>query len=156
MKLVRTTGVATAMMAILATSASAKTITLHYFLKQIHVRVVNATGRPVNHKHPVAGDVGELTAVAYVGDHTHHASRWTASLHMRCVFRSSRRSTCDAQIAIGGSMLLANGFHFKRQGNFKKITINSGTGVFQRAHGTLTSVDVGSTNSSDLTIRVRL
>jgi hypothetical protein len=157
MRPARTTGVALATVAMVAASASAKTITLHYFAKQVSVKVMNRAGHPRNpDKRLVAGDVGDLIGLAYVGDHNHHAKRWSASFHARCVARSSKRANCDIQIAIGGSMLLGYGIHLNHRGSFSTIKISSGTGVFQRAHGTVTVIDVANTNSSDFTIRVSL
>ncbi len=155
MRLARMTGVALATMAMLAVPASAKTITLHYFVTRGSVSLTDAAGHPQNgHKRPVAGDVGDEIGLAYPGNHRHHAKHWTASYHLRCVFTSSQRATCDAQIAIGGSMLLANGGHPNLRGNISGLTINGGTGAFRRAHGTLTSVSPGNSNTSDITIRL--
>ena len=157
MRLARMTGVAVATMAMVAAPASAKTITLHYFAKQVSIKVMSRAGHPLNpDKRPVAGDVGDLIGLAYVGNHNHHAQRWSASFHARCVAKSSKRVNCDLQIAIGGSMLLGYGIHMNHRGSFSTIKISSGTGVFQRAHGTVTVVDVANTNSSDFTIRVTL
>jgi hypothetical protein len=157
MRLARITGVALATMAMVAAPASAKTITLHYFFKQVSVKFEDAAGHPLNrHKRPVAGDVGDEIGLAYLGNHSHHTKRWTASFHLRCVFRSSKRFTCDAQIAIGGSMLLANGAHPNLKGHLGNLTINGGTGVFQRARGTLTSVTPTNTNTSDIMIQLRI
>lgn len=156
MRLARMTGGALAALAIVAAPASAKTITLHYFVKQISLKVVNAAGHPVNHKRHAAGDVGDETGVAYVGNRNHHAKRWTASFHLRCVLGSSGRSTCDGQIAIGGSMLLAEQIHPNSPGKLGRLPISGGTGIFQRAHGTMTLVNVGNTNTSEATIRIRL
>jgi hypothetical protein len=157
MRLARITGVALATMAMVAAPASAKTITLHYFAKQVSVKVMSRAGHPLNpNKRLVAGDVGDLIGVGYLGNHNHHAKRWTASFHARCVARSSKRANCDIQIAIGGSMLLGYGIHMNHRGSLSTIKISSGTGAFQRAHGTVTVVDVANTNSSDFTIRVTL
>jgi hypothetical protein len=157
MRLARMTGVAVATMAVAAAPASAKTVTLHYFSKQVGVKLQDAAGHRVNPKKPpVARDVGDEFGVAYVGDHRHHSKHWTASYHFRCVFKSARRATCDGQIAIGGSMLLANGIHPNFAANSQRFAINGGTGVFQRATGTLTTVNIGKTNNSDFTIRVRI
>jgi hypothetical protein len=143
-------------MAIVAAPASAKTITLHYFAKQVSVRFMSPSGHPLNkHKRLVAGDVGDLIGLGYAGNHNHHAQRWTASFHARCVAKSAKRTNCELQIAIGGSMLFAYGFHPNSPRSFKHITISSGTGAFQRARGTLTTVDIANTNNSDFTIRLR-
>jgi hypothetical protein len=150
------TGVALATMAVVGAPASAETITLHYFFKQVRVRLTDAAGHVQNpRKRAVAGDLGDQVGLAYVGNHSAHAKRWTASYHLRCVFRRSPRETCDAQIAVGGSMLLANGIHPNLRDNLNRVMINGGTGVFQRAHGTLTSVNIGNTNNSDITVQVK-
>jgi hypothetical protein len=157
MRLVRMTGVALATMAVVAAPASGKTVTLHYFSKQVGVKLKDAAGHRINPKKPpVSGDVGDEFGVDYVGNHRHHSKHWTASYHLRCVFTSARRATCDGQIAIGGSMLLANGIHPNFAANSQRFAINGGTGVFQRATGTLTTVNIGKTNDSDFTIRVRI
>ncbi len=157
MRLIRMTAVALTAMAMIAAPASAKTITLHYFFKQVRVSFTDAAGHPQNrHKRPVAGDLGEQLGLAYPGTHDHHAKRWTASWHLGCVFRSSKRATCDGQIAVGGSMLVVNGIHLSFGNNSNGIAINGGTGVFYRAHGTLTTVSVHNTNNADVTIRVRI
>jgi hypothetical protein len=157
MRLVRMTGVALATMAVVAAPASAKTIALHYFSKQVSAKFTDAAGHPVNpNKPPVAGDVFDFNDVDYVGNHKHHAKHWTASDHLRCVFTSSTAATCDGQVAIGGSMLLANGIHPNFGANPSRFTLNGGTGVFQGGHGTLTSVNIGKTNNADITIRVRI
>jgi hypothetical protein len=156
MRLTQMAAVAVATVALGAAPASAKTITLHYFFTQASVRLTDAAGHTLNPKQrAAAGDKGDQVGLAYRGSHKHHAKRWTASFHLRCVFKSSKRATCDAQIAVGGSMLLANGAHLNFRGKVDKVTINGGTGVFRRARGTLTSISVANTNNSDITIRVR-
>lgn len=155
-RLARVLGVALATMAVVAAPASAKMITLHYFAKPVAAKSADSAGYPLNPKKPhAAGDVGDQVGLAYVGNHKHHAKHWTASFHFRCVFGSSKRATCDGQIAIGGSMLLVNG-HTNFHSNPAKLTITDGTGVFQHARGTLTMVNAGNTNNLDFTIRVRI
>jgi hypothetical protein len=157
MRLTRMPAVALTAMAMIAAPASAKTITMHYYFKQVSVRFTNAAGHAQNrHTRPVAGDMGDLVILAYVGNGNHHAKRWTASAHVGCVFRSSKRATCDAQFAIGGSMLLLNRIKINFGANSQRLTINGGTGVFRRAHGTLTAVTIQHTKNSDVTIRVRI
>lgn len=157
MRLTRMTAVALTAMALIAASASAKTITLHYFFKQVSVKFTNAAGHPKNQNaRPVAGDKGDEVGLGYVGNANHHAKRWTASFHLKCVFRSSTRATCDGQVAVGGSMLLLNGIRFNPHGGSERLTINGGTGAFYRAHGTLTGVNLSNTNKTGVTIRVRI
>jgi hypothetical protein len=158
MRLTRMAAVALTAMAMIAASASAKTITLYYFFKQVSVRMTDAAGHSLNrHTRLVRGDQGDLFGVAYLGRGKHHAKRWTASYHLRCVFRTSTRGTCDGQIAIGGSMLLMTiGNSPSLEASLSRIAIKGGTGVFQGAHGTATSVSPNNTKTSDVTIRVRI
>ena len=93
-----------------------------------------------------------------LGNDKHHAKRSTASDHLRCTITGSTgdsaTATCDAQIAIGGSMLLANHakLTFSESSAPVVVSINGGTGLYRHAHGTVTSTSVG--NNSDLTIKV--
>ena len=67
-------------------------------------------------------------------------------------------ATCNAQLAIGGSMLLATRVNvtFDFMGNAPTVVpINGGTGKYVGARGTVTSAGVGNSNNSDLTVRVR-
>jgi hypothetical protein len=148
------TPVALRAMAMIAAPASAKTITLHYFFKQVSVRLTDAAGHPKNaHTRPMRGYTGNEFGLGYVGNGNHHAQRWTASFQ---VFRRSTRATRDGRIAVGGSMLLMNGIHFNPHANSERLRISGGTGVFYRAHGTLTGVNLGNTNNTGVTIRVRV
>ncbi|HEY6397651.1 MAG TPA: hypothetical protein VIX82_09380 [Solirubrobacteraceae bacterium] len=149
------TAVALTATAMVTAPASAKTITLHYFLKQVTVKFTDAAGHAKNHhKQPATGDIGDQIGLGYAGNHNNHAKRWTVSFHLRCVFRSSKRARCDAQLAVGGSMLLFNGTSPNFGDKVNRLTINGGTGVFQRAHGTMTAVSPG--KNLDVTIRVRV
>ena len=140
----------------LAATPSAKTITLHYFSTPASLQFLDGAGHPANPNNPpAAGYVLDINDRDYVGNHTHHAKRWTATDHLRCVFQSANSATCDGQIAIGGSMLLANGIHPNLNANPATYILNAGTGVFFGAHGTLTTVAVPPSNSSsDFTIKV--
>jgi hypothetical protein len=96
--------------------------------------------------------------VDYVGNHKHHAKQATASDHLRCTITgaagNSATAVCDAQIAIGGSMLLANHakLTFGESNAPIVVPINGGTGIYRHAHGTVISTSVG--NDSDLTVKV--
>lgn len=61
---------------------------------------------------------------------------------------------CYAQIAIRGSMLLANRFtaNLAHSNPFASIPINAGTSKFAQARGILHTTPVGSANSINLTI----
>lgn len=146
-------------LAVVVPTASARTVTLHYFSKQTSSTFVTPQGKPLGpNSAPAAGDINDNTDVDYVGNHKHHAKRSKASDHLRCTItgstKNSATATCDAQIAIGGSMLLANHTQltFSESSAPVVVSINGGTGIYRHAHGTVTSTSVG--NNSDLTIKV--
>ena len=146
-------------LAVVVPTASARTVTLHYFSKQTSSTFVTPQGKPLGpNSAPAVGDINDNTDLDYVGNHKHHAKRSKASDHLRCTItgstKNSATATCDAQIAIGGSMLLANHtkLTFSESSAPVVVSIDGGTGIYRHAHGTVTSTSVG--NNSDLTIKV--
>ena len=131
-----------------ASAAARKTQTLHYFSKDVSVTVTHADGTVVR-KPPFPdaepGDVVEVNSLDYVGNHRHHARRWTASHHLRCEFETAEPD-CVSYVAIGGSLLIFEGF---------PGTLTDGTGRYQGATGrVLKNKDVG--GGSDIVARIRL
>ena len=146
-------------LAVVVPTASARTVTLHYFSKQTSSTFVTPQGKPLApNSAPAVGDINDNTDLDYVGNHKHHAKQSTASDHLRCTITgstgNSATATCDAQIAIGGSMLLANHTQltFSESSAPVVVSINGGTGIYRHAHGTVTSTSVG--HNSELTIKV--
>jgi hypothetical protein len=143
---------------LLASSASAAT-TLHFFDKQVSSVFKGPGGQPLSaNATPVVGDSFENTDLYYVGNHKHHATTWTATGHLVCTFTSitgpmSGTATCDGQIAIGGSMLLAENAKLSFSNSPTVVVpISGGTGKFRGAHGRVRSTSIGNTNNSDITI----
>jgi hypothetical protein len=137
-----------------ALPASARTTTLRYFSKQVYFRISNRLGQrlPSNSK-PAIGDRISFASIDYVGNHTHHAKKATASDHVDCTITSPSGGICDGQIAIGGSMILGEDFPFSLTSNTQKVIITGGTGRYGGASGTVSATSV-SKNGTDLTIRV--
>jgi hypothetical protein len=102
---------------------------------------------------PAAGDVFDAIDRDYLGNHKHHAKHWTATDHLRCLFENANSATCIAEIAVGGSMLLANGIQPDLGSNPATYALNAGTGVFYGAHGSLTAAVIAKTNNNDFTIK---
>jgi hypothetical protein len=143
---------------LLASSASAAT-TLHFFDKQVSSIFKGPGGQPLGPgATPTVGDSFDNTDLDYVGTHKHHAKTWTASSHLVCTFTSitgpmSGTATCDGQIAIGGSMLLAENAKVSFSNSpTVVVSITGGTGKFRGAHGHVKSTSIGNTNNSDITI----
>lgn len=141
-----------------AASASAKTTTLHFFQKSTSSTFLAADGTPTQPPSatspPAIGERFLVTDELYVGTHTRHAKAFTATDHLACTITTDTgAATCDGQIAIGGSMLLAQNVTVNLAGASTVVTINGGTGRYLHARGTATSVSVGTTPNSDFTVR---
>ncbi len=133
---------------------------LHYFSKFESQVFLTATGKPFSPSEknpPVPGDSIEGTNLDFVGDNGHHASNWTASDHELCVLGSNGNPVCHAQVAIGGSMILAqaNLGHVSASTSTSTFQVTGGTGAFQGVTGTIVVVQLdpsAQTSNSDVTI----
>jgi hypothetical protein len=148
-----------AMLSLLVASSASAATTLHFFSKQVSSTFRGPNGQPLNpNAVPTVGDSFDSTDLLYVGNHKHHAKTWSASDHLVCTFTAltgpmSGTATCDGQIAIGGSMLLAENVPLTFSGSPTVVVrLTGGTGKFRGAHGHVTSTDIGNTNNSDVTI----
>jgi hypothetical protein len=126
--------------------AAARTQTLRIFSKEVSFTFTRADGT-VSHRPPMsapkAGDVLEIDSLDYVGNHRHHAKRWTISDHLHCVFQANAQPVCDGEAAVGGSLLL---FHASR--------LVGGTGRYEGATGNVVSHDV--TGGTDSVVKIHL
>jgi hypothetical protein len=140
--------------AIPVSSATAAT-TLHLFAKTTASTFTDPSGHPIlgHVPPPAAGSVLTNTGVEYLGSAKHHARAPSASTNIICYVTKAPKAMCYAQIAIGGSMLLANRFtaNLANSNPFASIPINGGTGKFARAHGKTRTTSTGP-NSINLTI----
>jgi hypothetical protein len=103
---------------------------------------------------PPAGSVLTNTGVEYFGSFKHHARSPGASTNIICFVTKAPHALCYGQIAIGGSMLLANRYtaNLAQSNPFASIPINAGTGKFAGAHGTIHTTLVGSGPGVNLSI----
>jgi hypothetical protein len=144
-------------LAIGAPMASAKTVTMHLFSRDTSSTFVDAQGHPVAPNAPPAvGDTFDNTGIDYVGNHKHHAAKPNGTDHLRCTITSISSTgpmvRCSGQIAIGGSMLLANDETLPLTASPPLTPINGGTGIYRHAHGLLIPAGIG--KNTDFTIRV--
>ncbi|MGZ4304368.1 MAG: hypothetical protein ACXVEW_03455 [Solirubrobacteraceae bacterium] len=141
--------------AIPVSSANAAT-TLHLFAKTTENTFTYPSGKPIlgHVPPPPAGSVLTNTGVEYPGTSKHHGQALNASTNIICFVTKAPKALCYGQIAIGGSMLLANRFsaNLARSNPFSSIPINAGTGKFARAHGKLRATPVGSGTGINITI----
>jgi hypothetical protein len=133
---------------------------LHYFSKFESQVFLTAAGKPFNPSEknpPVPGDSIEGTNLDYVGNHVHHASDWTASDHELCILDNKGDPVCHAQVAIGGSMILAQADlgHVSASTSTSTFQVTGGTGTFHGVTGTIVAVEIdptSQTSNSDVTI----
>jgi hypothetical protein len=142
-----------------AASATTRTTTLHFFQKNTSSTFLAPDGTPTQPPSatspPAIGERFVVTDNNYVGNHKKHAKTFTATDHLVCTITSAAgTATCDGQIAIGGSMLLAQNVTVNLAGASNVVPINGGTGKYLHARGTATSVTVGDTENSDFTVKV--
>jgi hypothetical protein len=142
---------------VLAPGAGAKSETLHFFERSVTNDFFNAAGKPIQLNPPmtvlVKGDRLDDTDLDYVGDAAHHAKRWTASDHLSCTFTATA-AICDAEVAVGGSLLLGTDVRVQFGPGATVVKLNGGTGVFKGAHGTAISANVGNSNNANLTLKL--
>jgi hypothetical protein len=141
--------------AIPAASASTAT-TLHFFDTNLSSTFTDPSGHLIGNSNtpPPPGSAADSTAIGYVGDSAHHAKAPTASIHLACVVTIAPKAVCFAQVAIGGSMLLANQFTVSlaasNESPFSTVKINGGIGMFAHARGTVHTTPSG--KGSNVTI----
>lgn len=136
--------------------ASARTITLHVFSKQVYSKFTGPNGEAVpQNAPPTIGDRFAFANSDYAGNHKHHARRPFASEHVDCVINSLTTAKCDGVIALGGAMLFADNWtlNLTTQGPPSIIHLTGGTNQYRHVHGTVRVKPVPKSNNSDNTIR---
>lgn len=144
-----------AFLAASAVPASARTITLHFFAKQVYSSFTGPNGQalPPNAP-PTLGDRLAFANDDYAGNHTHHSRQAVASEHIDCVVNTPTTAICDASLALGGAMLFADNWTLPATGGPPSVvTLTGGTNQYRHAHGTVHLKSVGASgNNSDETI----
>jgi len=133
--------------AIPASSASAAPTTVHLYAKTTRNTFTDPSGRPIlgHVPPPPTGSVLTNTGAEYLGTFSHHADVLSASTNVICFVTNAPHALCYGQVAIGGSMLLANRFaaNLSHSDPFATIPITGGTGKLAGAHGTIHTTLVG-------------
>jgi hypothetical protein len=133
-----------------AGQAAGTTQTLRVFEKPVALTLTHPDGTVVRRApfpEAKAGDVLDVYALDYVGNHRKHEKRASMSSHLRCTFGDAGPPTCESHIAIGGLLLV-----------FKGDKLVAGTGRYQHATGRVLSnktIDEES-NTSDIVVRINL
>lgn len=136
---------------------------LHYFSKFESQVFLTAAGKPFipsEKNPPIPGDSIDGTNLDYAGNNVHHAADWTASDHELCILDNKGDPVCHAEIAIGGSMILAEADLGPVTAGTTTLTfqVTGGTGAFQGVTGRVVTVQVDPsdrTSNSDVTITLQ-
>ena len=129
-------------------SPRGKEETLRYYVKDVSMTIAHADGTVVRrppYPAPAAGDVMVINSLDYRGDHARHATHWSGSEYVRCVFAQGPPA-CTVTVALGSSLLVFNG---------SSGMLVNGTGRFQGAQGrVLSQKEVP--GGADVIARIRL
>src|SRR5579884_588827 len=140
-------------------------VTLHYFSKSTSQAIYGSDGKPITDPNaaPQVGGYLVSTGLDYVGDHTSHSSAVAGSDHLICQFETvattpngSSTLLCNGQIALGGSMLVADHQTVQLSQNSPiNLSFTGGTGQYQGVTGTISTQSVGpNSNDTDFTLSV--
>ena len=92
--------------------ATAKTETLRFYSKTESLVLTRADGTVID-KAPypdvAAGDVLDVYASDFAGNHRRHAAQPSGSEHVRCTFGTSPEPDCWSHVALGNSLLVFHG-----------------------------------------------
>jgi hypothetical protein len=136
--------------AVASAGGGGKTQTLRFFDKQQSLTLTKTDGTVIDHPpfpEPAAGDVLDIFALEFAGNHERHAARYSGSNHLQCVFGTTPEPDCTSHVAFGNSMLIFKG---------NPGTVVGGTGRFFGATGrVLTNKEVSGGNDVVAKIRLR-
>jgi hypothetical protein len=129
--------------------AAGTTQTLRVFDKPVAITLTHPDGTVVRQPtvEAKAGDVLDVYALDFVGNHRKHEKRASMSSHLRCTFGDAGPPVCENHVAIGGSLLI-----------FRGDEVVAGTGRYAHATGRVLSNKVVDerTNASDVVVRIHL
>jgi hypothetical protein len=83
----------------------------------------------------------------YRGNHVRHATNWSGSTHLSCVFAAAPAPACTSHVALGDSMLVFTG---------NPGTLTLGTGIYAGATGRVLSSKEVANNAADVVARITL
>lgn len=149
----------TTMVAGAALPATAAAKTLRFLQKPTSGQFLGPDGQPLADPSAIGpGASFDATDLDYAGNAKKHASTYSASDHIACTFMTATSATCNAQIAIGASLLLANQVSLTLDFTSNApivVPINGGTGAYARARGTATSTSIPRSNNSNFVVKLR-
>ena len=128
---------------------------LQYFQKSTQVTLQSASGKTLKASaHAGKGDVLKVTSEDYVGSHTKHAKKATATGTLSCTYKSATAAICTNKIDINGSSILSSKVPVTMGGPVMSIAVTDGSGTYEGAHGLVTATQVGQSHNADLVIVV--
>ena len=122
-----------------AAADAPKTETLRFYSKDVSMKGPEGQPKP--------GDVLEVNSLDYRGNHRKHARRPSASHYLRCQFTGAEEPDCVSYVAIGGSLLVFEGY---------PGTVINGTGRYQGATGRVLKNKEVKGGGSDVVAKITL
>jgi hypothetical protein len=126
--------------------ASAHHEVFHFYLKNQSAVFRTTSGKvfhPSQAHLPKPGDTEQRTDLEYVGTRASHATHWTTTDEDYCIFNAKDAPVCHAELAIGGSMVVAE-HTFSRPEKDVTWRVTGGTGKF---HGLTGKIVIRGNNS---------
>jgi hypothetical protein len=140
-----------------ASPRAGSTHVLRLFAKTASFTYITASGKHVKvlPKPLKPGDQLLETDLDYVGDYAHHAAKWTDTDVERCIFLSKASVPCYVEIAVGGSMILAEGTLGQSASGKTTFKVVGGTGAYAGARGKAVAEDTPG-NDDDVVVTVHV
>jgi hypothetical protein len=135
-----------------APADAAKQVRLKFFSQSESVKLTDPSGNPLANGGPAAGDRLVSTDRNFVGNHKHHAKRYTSTDHLSCTFTSAAAAVCDGQIAIGSSLVFSDRVPVNLSEPNLTIPLTGGTGRFKGMKGTAVAKAVAGSDDTDVVI----
>jgi|tagenome__1003787_1003787.scaffolds.fasta_scaffold20971143_3 hypothetical protein len=91
--------------------AAGRTKTIRIFSKTVSLTLTHADGTVVDHPpfpEVAPGDVMDIYALDFSGNHKKHSKRFSGSEHLHCVFATGEPD-CTSTVALGRSLLVFQG-----------------------------------------------
>jgi hypothetical protein len=128
-----------------AGQAAGRTVTIKAYSKIVSLTVTRPDGTVVTQGEPAPGDVLDIYALDFRGNHKRHAKRFFGSEHLQGVFGTGEPD-CVSHVAIGSTLLVWKG---------NPATLVAGTGRFQGATGRVVS-NKEVPGGSDIVAKIKL
>jgi hypothetical protein len=134
-------------------------VTMNYYSVSTQSGLYSAGGQLITDPNatPTVGDYLVGTDADYAGTQASHSNDVAATDHIFCIVtKAPGTATCSAEIAIDGSMIVADHSiqNFASNSPNTTLVVTGGTGAYQGVHGTVKITTIGNTNNSEAVVTI--